>query len=335
MYLVCKFNSYLLSTIMPIASNVDFIPVMDEFIFHWNETDPGIKLAEDDEAVTFANFGELRADLDESKTTLQGKLNDWEGARVHLDQLRQSIGDRIAEFNRRIRAEFPNKPDFNRLPDVPNRSAGRDAFLNALDDMINLWGRVNDLPPTPVFTAPLLLREGLTHAQALALRADLDTAFTARGNAEKALGSQRLARDTFQDRARTLMVRYRAKIEALYALDSAEVATLPKVTPSQGSTPDAVELTAEWSPTEQRAELSWTASEDPDLASYQIRYVPGPDYVSADEAPLATIPPGAPLVFQTPAGFPDPGSARSYKVYVRLTTGHEAGSEAKTVFRPA
>ena len=96
-----------------------------------------------------------------------------------------------------------------------------------------------------------------------------------------------------------------------------------------------MELTAEWSPTEQRAELSWTASKDPDLASYQIRSVPGPDYVSADEAPLATIPPGAPLVFPTAAGLSTPGSARSYKVYVRLTTGHEAGSEPKTVFRPA
>ena len=320
---------------MPILSNVDFIPVMDEFIFHWNATDPGLKLSENDLAVSFTDFETLRSDLDHSKAELQAKSNDWESARVTLDQLRQAIGDRIAEFNRRIRAEFPNKPDFNRLPEVPNRSAGRDAFLNALDDLIHLWSRVNALPASPVFTAPLLLREGLTRAQAAALRSDLDAAFTARGNAADALASQRLDRDTFQDRAKTLMVRYRAKIEALYAPDSSEVATLPKVTPAQGSTPEAVELTAEWSPTEQRAELSWTASEDPDLASYQIRSVPGPDYVSADEAPLATIPPGAPLVFQTPAGFPDPGSARSYKVYVRLTTGHEAGSEAKTVFRPA
>jgi hypothetical protein len=192
---------------MPILSNVDFIPVMDEFIFHWNATDPGLKLSENDLAVSFTDFETLRSDLDNSKAELQAKLNDWESARVTLDQLRQAIGDRIAEFNRRIRAEFPNKPDFNRLPEVPNRSAGRDAFLNALDDMIHFWSRVNALPASPVFTAPLLLREGLTRAQAAALRSDLDEAFTARGNAADALASQRLERDTFQDRAKTLMVR--------------------------------------------------------------------------------------------------------------------------------
>ena len=43
---------------------------------------------------------------------------------------------------------------------------------------------------------------------------------------------------------------------------------------------------------------------------------------------------GAPRAYQTAAGLATPGTAISYKVYVQLTTGNEAGSNAQTVFRP-
>jgi hypothetical protein len=71
-----------------------------------------------------------------------------------------------------------------------------------------------------------------------------------------------------------------------------------------------------------------------DLTSYQLRSVPGPDYSSDDESTLATIPAGGSLTYNTSAGFGIPGSAVSYKVHVRLSTGTEAGSDAVTVTRP-
>ena len=243
-------------------------------------------------------------------------------------------GDRVAEFNRRIRADFPNNAAFSRLPTVPNRSGGRDGFLDAMDDTLDLWSRVNALPPSPIFTAPLLLPGGLTRAQFQTLRTALDTAFTSRGNAENAVAAQRITRNTLQDRVKTLMVTYRLKVEALYAPDSLQVTTLPRLTPAPGSTPDPVALTAAWDPADLRAELTWTASDDPELAAYQVRAVPGPDYSTDDETLVATIPPNAPRTYQTAAGLALPGSAMSYKVYVRLTTGNEAGSTAQKVTRP-
>jgi hypothetical protein len=40
------------------------------------------------------------------------------------------------------------------------------------------------------------------------------------------------------------------------------------------------------------------------------------------------------LTFNTSQGLPGSGSQQAYKVYVRLTTGNERGSNAVTVVRP-
>lgn len=319
---------------MPIFSTIDYIPVMDEVLTHWGKLQQSLILADGDVAVTLADFTDLRKQLDKAKSALQGRLNDLENSRVSLETIRHTTGDRIAEFNRRIRADFPSKGAFSRLPAVPARTAGRDVFLDAMDDVLDLWSRANVLPPTPVFTAPLLLREALTREMFEDMRAELDKAFTARGAADSAAFAQRLVRNELQDRAKNLMVTYRMKVEAMYAPDSLEVATLPRVTPLPGSTPDPVELKAEWNADTQRAELTWTASEDPDLASYQIRGVPGPEYSSDDESLLVSVPPNAPRAWQNAQGLAVPGSAMSYKVYVRLNTGHESGSPAVTITHP-
>lgn len=319
---------------MPISSTIDYIPVMDEILTHWGKLDQPLLLAEGDEAVSLTDFTALRKQLDKAKATLQGKLNDLEGTRVSLEAIRKTTGDRIAEFNRRIRADFPSKGAFSRLPAVPARTAGRDVFLDAMDDILDLWSRANALPPTPIFTAPLRLMGGLTREQFEDMREDLDKAFTARGAADSAAFAQRLIRSELQDRSKNLMVTYRLKVEAMHAPDSLEVATLPRVTPLPGSTPDPVELKAEWNADTQRAELTWTASEDPDLASYQIRGVPGPEYSSDDESLLVSVPPAGPRTWQNAQGLALPGSAMSYKVYVRLNTGHESGSPAVTITHP-
>lgn len=319
---------------MPISSSVDYIPVMDQFISHWNATDDSIVLPENGAPLTFDEFSDLRTALDGTKATLQVRLNDLENSRVVLEQVRVTAGDRVAEFNRRIRADFPDNKLFNQLPAVPNRTAGREAFISAMDDALDLWTRVNAQPASPLFTAPMLLRGGLTLAQFTALRAEVDAAFTGRTHAERAVTETRLTRNAQQDRASALMKQYRLKIEALYAADSVEVATLPRLTPLPGHTPDPVELTGTFDVADTRAELSWTQSTDTELESYELRSVPGPEYSSEDESPLASIPAGGPLTFTSAAGFANPGNAVSYKVYVRLTTGNEAGSEAVTVTRP-
>lgn len=319
---------------MPISSFVDYIPVMDEFIAHWNDTDPELVVPENNVAIEVAGFADLRGSLDAIKTQLQVRLNDLENTRVALEQLRVTTGDHIANFNRRIRADFPNNKLFNRLPAVPNRTAGRDAFITALDDALDIWSRVNAQPAGPLFTPPLLLLGGLTRAQLVTLRGNLDAAFTTRGNTERTVSETRINRNGAQDRARELMRLYRLRIEALYAPDSTTVLTLPRLTPLPGHTPAPVTLSGNYDLADARAELSWTASTDTELATYELRSTPGPEYASEDESTVASIPPGGPLTYHTSTGFGSPGSAVSYKLYVRLTTGNEAGSDPVTITRP-
>ncbi len=270
---------------MPITSSVDYIPVMDEFLDHWTSSGGTITLPENGLAVVQDDFSDLRTALDTTRTGLQGKLNDLENARVVLEQIRKEAGDRIAEFNRRIRAEFPTNKLFNRLPAVPNRTAGREAFISAMDDALDLWTRVNAQPVSPVFAPPMLLMGGLTKAQFLTLRTQVDAAFTSRGSAELGTTEIRLERNDLQER-------------------------------------DA------------RAELSWTESTDAQLDHYELRATPGLEYSGEDESIVATFPPGTPPVHTTTTGFGLPGNAVTYKLYVRLTTGNEAGSDAVTIVRP-
>ena len=319
---------------MPISSTIDYIPVMDQFIAHWQATDSGIVIAEEGAAVELPDFSNLRTTLDGVKSLVQSSLNSLENSRVVLEQMRGEAGDRVAEFNRRIRADFAGNSTFNSLPLVPNRTAGRDAFLNALDDVLDLWSRVNGTAPSPIFTGPMVLLGGFTRADLVTLRAQLDSAFTQRAISERAADDQRTLRTELQARAKALMTTYRMKIEALYAPGSLPVTSLPRLTPLPGRTPDPVEADGAWSEPNLRAELTWTPSTDPDLAGYQVRATPGPDYSSDDETLLATIPPGAPLQYNTAGGLAVPGSAMSYKIYVILNTDHEAGSNAVSVTRP-
>lgn len=321
---------------MPIHSNADYIPVMDQFIAHWGVVDPvqTFSLPEGVDAIGLAEFQGLRVDLDGIKSGLESRLNTLEISRVTLNQAREAAADRLAEFNRRLRAEFPDHPKINKLPAVPTRTAGRDPFLTAMDDAKDLWSRVNALPPSATFTAPLLLQGGATLAAFTTQRTALDAAFTARGSAEGNLSVSRVSRDLLQARVLRLMKQYRLMVEARFAADSTFVETLPQLTPAPGSTPDAVEMQATWLPAQTKAEITWEASTDPELADYQLRAISGPDYNADDVTTLHTFSPADARGYLTGAGFAIPGATMTYKIYVRLTTGNEAGSQAVSVTRP-
>jgi hypothetical protein len=66
----------------------------------------------------------------------------------------------------------------------------------------------------------------------------------------------------------------------------------------------------------------------------QLRAVPGLDYSADDATTLHTFLPTDPRIFLTATGYSIPGTAMTYKLFVRLTTGNESGGEAMTVTRP-
>ena len=80
---------------MPIRSFIDYLPVMNEFIIHWNATDDAILLPENGAASALSDFEHLRTALDGAKTSLQIKLTDLENSRVVLEQARPAAGPRV------------------------------------------------------------------------------------------------------------------------------------------------------------------------------------------------------------------------------------------------
>jgi len=321
---------------MPITATTDYIPTMDEFSAHWETADSAVfnSLSFEARAWELGDFQNLRTQLDVTTAAFHSALNDLEISRLTLNQLRHAMAAHITDFNRRVRVEFSDNPRFAKLPPSPNRTAGRAVFLDAMDDVLDLWKRVNATPTTAAFSAPLTLIDGTTFGQFSAMRRQLDEAFTARSTAENAVSRGRVERNLIQDRAYALMKQYRLNIEARFPSNSPEMLTLPALTPTDGHTPDPVMLTATWSAEEEKAKLDWAASPDPALQDYQIRAVPGEEYDADSESVVATILPSAPLVFLTGNGFAMPGAAVSYRVYVRLKSGNTRGSQTATVHRP-
>ncbi len=104
------------------------------------------------------------------------------------------------------------------------------------------------------------------------------------------LSYERDKRNALQEEADEMLGRYRPTVESLFAPDSPLVASIPRLRPLPGHTPDAVSLSADWDVAETKARLTWTASTDASLASYQIRMSPSETYDADAESAIATWP---------------------------------------------
>ena len=101
-----------------------------------------------------------------------------------------------------------------------------------------------------------------------------------------------------------------------------------------GPGPAAVTLTFVFNEQLPAGVFHWTASTDPQFANYQLRVSSGATYNAATAVVVDTVPAGT-LTLTTIRGLENPGDQASYKLFVRTTTGHEAGSNTITFTRPA
>jgi hypothetical protein len=80
---------------------------------------------------------------------------------------------------------------------------------------------------------------------------------------------------------------------------------------------------------------AWNAAtSQADLKVHQLRACPGPDYDTDIESVVASVPKGQPPVFHTDKFLTEAGEVASFRVYVILTTGGEAGSNTAVMARP-
>jgi hypothetical protein len=143
----------------------------------------------------------------------------------------------------------------------------------------------------------------------------------------------RRERDALLDPLKERMVQYRLALELEYETGHPFRDTVPELTPTAGSTPDAVTAQGEWDETTQEAVITWTPSTNPNLASYLIRFSAGGTYDSGDAKVAGTTPVGTEEL-RTTDGLLAPGDVAAFKVFVTLGTGNTAGSNTIVISRP-
>ena len=91
---------------------------------------------------------------------------------------------------------------------------------------------------------------------------------------------------------------------------------------------------AQWNGTENRAEVNFTPSTDPDVVRHELRLVPGAEYDEELEVIAATLVTGQPSLFTTTVLFDAPGAVVAARVYAITADGRESASAVVLVQRP-
>jgi len=322
---------------MPINGPSSYIPTTNEFLAHWDAANlalgaggplllPG--------GITRANLLTQRDALQTKQSEIEGQINNREIARADLQTKKEDLHLRGGQFNDKVRALLGTTAYAKALPVLPTPTDGQGNFVPPLDDISTLWTKLNAAVGLPGFTPPLLLLGGFAVADfntaLAALKAQFSTAST-----EEVLVTLKLAeRNAIQDVIYPLLKAYRQVLPTYFAANSPLVASLPKLTPEPGSTPDAVLANGVWNAPTSQGKLTWDASTAADLAEYEVRWSPGTTYDSAIEIVLGTIAPAAPREFFTTQGLATAGAQSVFKVYVKTTTGNERGSNTVKITRP-
>jgi len=322
---------------MPISDVWSYVTTGNEFDAHWTDVDADrvanalAELALPDGYVRVSLAADIAA-LQAALTAIEDLDNARAVATVNRDNLKQALRDRVIEFREAVAFRLKGSGYALAMPDTPHANASEQKTLKALEDMQSTWTRINADAGVPNFTPPLLLRAGYDLASFQAELTSLRANYLAVTVAENDLKIQRRQRDVLLDPLRDRFVSYRQAVLVEYGEGHPFVTSLPDVYPAPGSTPDAVVLSGQWNAGMMQAVLSWTESTNPNLQVYELRGSVGPTYDEPTSQFLANYGPGT-LGTPTSFGFLSPGDTVTFKVFVHLTTGNQAGSNPVTITR--
>ena len=323
---------------MPITDIGSYVTTGSEFEAHWTDVDAD-RIANSLAAFALPD-GFALADLSTAVaavtaviTSQQSSDNALSIATSGRDAQKEALRDRVIEFRKIVDYRLKGSVYVKSLPDTPLPGASEQKFLRALDDMADLWTRINADSTTPNFTPPLVFADAYALAAFETDVAALRTQYKAVVDAENDARIGRKQRDALLEPLRDRFVSYRQGIEVEYGEQHAFTQSLPDVYPQPGSTPDAVTANGQWDENLMQAVLTWTASTNPNLVEYGVRMTPGATYDSNNASVIGNLTPGFEQ-FETAEGLANPGDVASYKIYVLLSTGNEAGSNTVTITRP-
>jgi hypothetical protein len=327
---------------MPIQGPTSYFTVVPIFINHWKDANTAnggvaITLSKQETGTatdtTVADLETLFASLELLRNNVENAAQNVGIQSAVVTGMKQFMLAKMNDFNKKMRADYASSPYGRNLSDVPQISAGRDAFMRPLRDTNRLWEKVNQWLTSQGKPALKLIGDyewGPFNSALDALR----VAWNDWEEQEQNWSLDIQKRNDMQDVIYPILKVYRLKIPAVFPENSAIVDTLPLLTPVSGSTPQAPGLTGGWSVPNNRAELSGTASPTAAVTRYQLRACIGPVHNDDLESVVATVDAGEPLTFNTTWGLTTPGSVASFRLVAMTADGHERGSAPVVIARP-
>jgi hypothetical protein len=321
---------------MPITGPASYVATTELFNAHWKDVDvfkggSGSVVVEGGE--TQLDFETLRGDLLAARDAVDEATLNRALARADLQMKKEGLLATLNAFKTKIFAVASASAYARVLPLVPSLLDGQEAFSRPLSQVAKLWLKVNAAPPAGV-TAPLVLQDGTTAATYGGAVTALALLYDAVVDAEQEVALALQRRNDLQDRLYELMKKYRLAVPASIPAGNALLDTLPALSPTSGRTPVAVTASGQWNAGTSKAALTATVSADPDLDHYELRACAGADYSTDEESVVASVPPGASVAFATDRFLTQAGEVASFRIYVVLKSGGEAGSNTVVVARP-
>lgn len=329
---------------MPISGSASYVPTTQAFLTHWAEVNdallPGAPLTLAGAVlgrttpIAVADLQALYDGLLLARSAVSDALVELSFARSEVTALKGRLIPRMAEFIDFVRGNLPGSKFERALPFLPGLTDGLNPVQEAGGRLRHIWIALNSALGLGL-TLPVVLRGGYAVA---AFGADVDALAPAYMAVTAQAGQSKLdheSRNDIQDQIAPVLKAYRQVMPTFFAPGNALTDSLPAYSPGPGGTPKAVELTGAWDAAGTTARFAFTPSVDPALEKYELRVVPGDEYVADDESVVASLPGNTSArEFASAMYLGAVGQEASFKVYVMLTTGHESGSEAVTIARP-
>lgn len=324
---------------MPISTNASYIPTLDTFSAHWGKCNtalgatPLLAVPPGKPSCSRAQLDTLGQNLLLAQTKVQGAINDQEIARGDIDLQKAALLKTLNAFIDTMEAYYQGTKFYNAKPLAPGIGEGQERFTRPMVDAMTLWEKLNGAAAPQGVTLPLLVNGGVDQGGFASSISALQLAYRNEATAEQDVNVARTDRNLIQERVYEVLKAYRLAVPAKCGQFPNLLATLPKLTPEPGHTPDPVQASATYvAPS--TSHIVWNPSTDPDIDYYDIEGTNGAEWKADDAIHLGRVQAGAPPVFDATFGLTQAGTSVALKVFAVLKTGNQAGSATLVVTRP-
>ena len=311
---------------------------MDDFTGHWEQcnevlgANPFIPAVPGKPGTTLVAFEAMRLGVINAQTNVQARLNTLETARTAVSLQKTALLTILTDFLGVIDGYYQGTSFYGARPLMPNHGDGQERFTKQMVDAMTLWEDINQAGPPAGVTLPVVLASGMSHGEFASAISTLQFHYQAAAKAESRLKTARTARTMLEDDACAVMKAYRTAAPQKLSQHPALAATIPKLTPDPGHTPDPVQASVTHIPPS-TTHIVHDASTDPDVDYYEAEGTNGEEFHADDAVNLGRHYAGQPNEFTFTFGLTQPNTAIAVKVYTVLKSGRRAGSATMVVRR--